>query len=227
MKREELIKRITNNLGEIEETENEIICRVDISRVKNLEDKYSITCTGISDEYLVLVNEYGLNKKIVYVLDGVELNHKKIRILGIGKCDIIIRNSRINANALDIMNNEGSITIEDTTINKLMAWSTLYANKMLIRNTNIFSMSSGKTFRLCLAAFEYLGMSDSNIEILNAMVEIAPENSLSIVDTKVTGPFKVGNTQTMEANSLILNIETDLSSLEKWKNLEYKTLKRK
>ena len=226
MKREELIRKVTNNLGKIEETENELICRVDISRIKKLSDKYSVTCTGIREEDLELAIEYGLNKRIVYLLEKFELDHKKLHISGMSNCDIIIRNCRINTSALDVMNTDGSIRIEDSTISGLSAWSTLYAKKMLIRNTNMSSMSTGKSFRLCLGAAEYLGMSDSNIEISNAMVEIAPESSLSIVDTKVTVPFKVGNTQTMEANSCILNIEADLSPLKNLTNLESKTLRR-
>ena len=215
MKREELIGKITNNLGIIEETENEIICRVDISRVKKLSDKYSVTCTGIREEDLELAIEYGLNKRIVYLFEGIKIETKKLQIKGISACDVVIRNSKLDVTGLNIFLFDGRVILEDAIVRNLEYYSTIDATNLELKNTYIAS-NPDRGLYLAISASKYLGIENSKLDMPKAKIDIIPEKELSIIKSIIVGNFKVCNIEPKELNieNGICNISTfDLLSL--------------
>ena len=216
MKREELINKITNNLGVVSETEDAIICKVDINKVKKIDNRYLITCMGIREEDLELAIEYGLNKRIVYVFEGIEIATKKLQIKGISACDIVIKNSKIDADSLYIMLNNGNVTIEDTIVRNLSIHSTINASNLILKNTYMASKSDSKSFYLAISASKYLGIKNSKLDMPKANIDIIPEKELSIIESIIVGNFKVCNIEPKELNieNGICNISTfDLLSL--------------
>ena len=113
--RNKLKKELTNNLGEVEETSDKLICHVKKSILKSKKFNETLFCYGISDNDIKLANAYNLNKPIWYVFDGIERHNKNLRINGWYNSTILINNSNLENFSLDIRT-DGKLEINNSTL---------------------------------------------------------------------------------------------------------------
>lgn len=91
--RNTLKNRLTNNLGTVVETEDQIICYVKKNKIpKKNSFTWDIPCFGISKEHINLLKKYNLNKKICYIFSDITFDKNRINIFGYDNCDIILKN---------------------------------------------------------------------------------------------------------------------------------------
>lgn len=90
--RNSLKNRITNNLGTVVETEDQIICYVKKSKIpKKNSFNWNIPCFGISRERKELLEKYNLNKKIIYIFSDISFDKNKLNIFGYNNCNVILK----------------------------------------------------------------------------------------------------------------------------------------
>lgn len=91
--RNSLKSRITNNLGTVIETEDQLICYVKKNKIpKKNSFTWDIPCFGIGKEHEELLKKYNLNKKICYVFSDITFNKNRINIFGYDNCEVILKN---------------------------------------------------------------------------------------------------------------------------------------
>ena len=111
-----LIGVITDNMGKVEETENNFICYVDN---KIFQDKNYVIISNMDNlterRPFSVIEEYNLNKPIIYVFDGIDLNCSiKFNVYD-NNCIIIIKNSSFSG--FNILNFLGDCYLSNVKIN--------------------------------------------------------------------------------------------------------------
>lgn len=186
LKREKAIKKITGNLGFVIETEDKLICYVKKEncslKVRFPDDAYVISLRNYKKENKDLVEKYYLDKKIVYVLDGLTFNRKEPVVIEDydGISEIEIKNCRFE-DGLEISNPK-KCTIKNTIINNdwFCCVNNIKAIDLIIDNVNINTNTK---------------MNQANNTIINA------SNLLKIKSSKIKADYcEIGNIKTKEVN---------------------------
>ena len=93
IRREYVKKYFTGNLGKTFEADGKLFCYVNKRKCKKDDTGYYLKCKGIVAADKQIANIYGLNNKIVYIIDGLTIKKSGLNIIGEGNCDIIIKDS--------------------------------------------------------------------------------------------------------------------------------------
>lgn len=140
LRRRRTLRNITGNQGFVVETEDKIICYIQKEKCKKPESycgetEYHIQCMEYKEKYKDLVEKYNLDKKVVYVLDGLVI--KGIVEIKDGTCDLEIKNCNFSG-SVDIRI-FGNCTIKNTNINprSLYGEISISAQELLIEGTSI------------------------------------------------------------------------------------------
>lgn len=133
LKKQLILRLLTNNLGKVEETENEIICNVSNKYFYKGNDEVNIYCSGIDEDYENLAKKYNIDKKICYIFDGNNIgeSYKSINIKGMGNCEIIIRN--VCLDNLSSIYVAGKCVIEDSLLYSSDCFS-ISAKELILNN---------------------------------------------------------------------------------------------
>lgn len=181
-----LLKTITNNLGKVEETEDKIICHVKKYKCKQNSYQITIPCFGHRKKYKELTEKYNLNKKIVYIIDGLEVKNKKVYIFGYDNPDIIIKNCAFLFELSGHIN--GNCTLENTYVRSFSTFM-FGANNLTIKNMSITNpFNSSNSLTIALGANEKLEIINSTIgkEKQKTNVDIISEDKI-IIDSSTIG----------------------------------------
>ena len=155
------LKKITNNLGKVVETEDKIICYVKKSKCKNERYQFTIPCKGYRKQNKDLAEAYGINKPICYVIENIEVKNKRVFIFGYDNVEVIIRNCTFLFDLYGHIN--GKCTLENSFVRAFSLFN-FGANELTINNMNItnpFSISSA--LRIALGGEEKLEINNSTI----------------------------------------------------------------
>lgn len=121
LKREKAIKKITGNLGFVVEKEDKLICYVQKDKF-HFYDGFAIdSCVIRIDDFKKsnsdLVEKYGLDKEIVYVLDGLTFDKKEPVIINVfdNASRLEIKNCRFDCGL--VINYPKECIIKNTIIN--------------------------------------------------------------------------------------------------------------
>lgn len=186
LKREKAIKKITGNLGFVIETEDKLICYVKKEncpfKVRFPDDAYVISLRNYKKVNKDLVEKYNLDKKIVYVLDGLTFNREEPVVIDDydGISEIEIKNCRFE-DGLEISNPK-KCTIKNTIINNdwFCSMNNIKAIDLIIDNVNINTNTK---------------INQANNTIINA------SNLLKIKNSKIKADScEIGNIKTKEVN---------------------------
>ena len=173
-KRRKAIRKITRNQGFVVETEDKIICYIQKKKCRRKYWGYSaghyiptliycINCSDYKYKYRELVKKYNLDKKVVYVLEGLDFYinvniegdesdleirncnfHKNLNIMISGNC--IIRSTRIKPDDIsplvDIRAKE--ISMDDVSISHISNNTSPYWGKVFIDTPNQVDIKNSK-----------------------------------------------------------------------------------
>lgn len=182
-----LKKSMTCFLGKTEETDNEIICYVEKSKVRKDSNGYKIICLNknISES---LANKYNLNKQVNYVIDGIKFDKTKVVIFGTDNCKVNIKNCRFE-NGLNVWVS-GKCKLEDSYIlepeHLKIEADELTIKDMIIKN-QIWNPYGNLLVSLA---------SDKKIEVINSVIgeqdnrtniEIRNPKELKLINSKIIG----------------------------------------
>ena len=216
-KRNKVLSQLTGNLGEVIETEDKIICYVDKNNCKQESFSYIIPCSGIMTKDKAIAEKYGLNKPICYVIDGFELNNKKIYIFGHKNCEIIIKNS--NFSNMLFVNVDGKCTLENSHINNQFVF--IYAKDLIIKDTIIKSTfntaKESRTINISISADDNIEINNSSIGDERLNVKIKNIGQLHIYNSKIIGNIvncKAERIRSTPKSWLIANENLKINSIE-------------
>lgn len=166
-KRKKAIREATGNLGFIIETEDKIICYIKkenchYERYPCYQKEYVINLGDYKKRYKELVEEYGLDKEIVYVLDGLTFRgNEAIKIYGAKNIELEIKNCEFG----------GELHID-------------YFRKCTIKNTNIRNREE-RGFFIDSMDLEINGVNIGENKNLADNVRIYANNSIKIINSKI------------------------------------------
>lgn len=233
IKRKAVKKKITGNLGFIIETEDKLICYVEKEKCRNDtyfdgNKVYYIDCTVPSCKDKELLEKYNLDKKIVYVLDGLTFNEKeRVVINGVKACEIQIKNSKFKS-SFSIFT-PGNCFLKNTVIELLKRPSiSINAGNLVIDRTNIqlvgnsnilFSLNNG----VKLKARDTINIVDSNlVEQTKLYIE---SNLTNISNSNLRGEDITLDSKTiLFNNSLIETSGVTTLNVKEFNGLTIKTL---
>lgn len=152
-----LIKRLTCNMGKVVEEEDSLVCYVVNNKIKNGRLNSKVTCYGIGDCEREVAEQYGLNKKICYVIDGLNTYNRELCVFGYNDCEIILKNCNFRFNAVIVVG--GKLILDNTSI-AFFSTSSVYANEIVLRN-----IGNGQIDSFCFDAnIRFCGRDSINIE---------------------------------------------------------------
>ncbi len=198
MKRNRFIKKITGNLGKVIEEKDKLICYVDNNKIKDDHISLSIACFGISDCERKEAELYGLNKKIYYVVDGLNTYKHELYVFGYDDCEVILRNCNFKFDA--IINVSGKCVLENTSI-KFFSTSSIYANKLVLKNIDckqIDSFRSGANIMFC--GRESIKVKDSFLDNQKIKFSFLGAKKLSFCHSRVIGKKVICSADTIIAD---------------------------
>lgn len=141
-----LIGIITNNMGKVKETENNFICYVDNKKLQDMNYFFANNSYKFIKKHISIINDYNLDKPVIYVFDGINLDRTIILKGGKGVCTFIVRNSSFKG--FDIVNYHGDCYLSNVKINSNGAlWRMrCYAKKLYINNLTINELETDCIF---------------------------------------------------------------------------------
>ena len=169
--RQLVLKKITNNLGKVEVTEDEIICYVKKHKCKRDSYTLDIPCHGQRKKYHDLVKKYDLDKPIVYVIEDMVVKYKKVFIFGYDDADIIIRNCKFLYDIYGRIN--GKCLFESNYVRTLYSF-VFSAKELIVKEMyliNHFPASNSK-YDISLEGDEKLQIEDSTIGKMNQKTNV-------------------------------------------------------
>lgn len=185
-KREKIKKKITNNLGEVEESFFELICHINLKKIKISKDGcYIINCFGI-DSNKELAKKYDLYKPITYVIDGFNIDKRKLYINGYDNCKVFIKKSNFS-NVL-VINNPLECIIEDTTINAY-SYLSLASKELVLNNVSIKNKFKCEDLKISIALYSTnnLKILNSSIGDCNCNVFLKSNNYINLINSNLNG----------------------------------------
>ena len=247
--RNSLKNKITNNLGTVVETEDQIICYVKKNNIpKKRSFTWDIPCFGIQKEYIELLKKYNLNKKISYIISDISFDKNKINIFGYDNCDIIIKDCDfkwglfIHVNGDCIIDNCNitafdslSVGADNLTIKNLDLSDNVYSCygfRILFgasKKMNIFNCNLGndrKRIHLDLISKDEINIENSNIygdKIEIKSDKISKKESIIDSSSKVIIDSKKGNLVDIISPLVIYN-GNEITSTSKIINLDNNSL---
>lgn len=233
LRREYLKKKIIGHLGFVIEEDDRFLCYVEKEKCRNDthfdgNKVYYIDCTVPSCKDKELLEKYNLDKKIVYVLDGLTFNEKeRVVINGVKVCEIQIKNSKFES-SFSIFT-PGNCFLKNTVIELLKRPSiSINAGNLVIDRTNIqlvgnsnilFSLNNG----VKLKARDTINIVDSNlVEQTKLYIE---SNLTNISNSNLRGEDITLNSETIQSNnSLIETSGVTTLNVKEFNELTIKTL---
>lgn len=185
-KREKVKRKITNNLGRVEETFFELICHVNVKKLKKSKDgSFTVSCFGIAKDKK-LAKEYDLYKPITYVFDELNVNKSSLYINGYDDCKIIIRKSNIST--IFILNVAGSCIIEDTIIDAYLYFS-LASSELTLNNVEIKNRFQSKNLKVNTSIYSdnIIRVANSSIGDCNCNVSVNSNAFIFLVNSIISG----------------------------------------
>lgn len=131
---------ITNNLGEVKEFDDKLVCYVDDRyKEKNCfkaseSTKYFFHC-GVLEKNINLAKKYNLNKKIIYIIKDKCFDYE-VNVYGYDNCEIIFDNCKFNYGLCTQLNDK--CIIKNSEINQF-GYTSLNANEIIIDNCKILN----------------------------------------------------------------------------------------
>ena len=178
---------VTGHLGKVEETDEKLICYVKARKCKQDRFRFTITCKGIGQQTKKIANAYNLNKPICYVIEGVNINSKRVNIFGLDNPEIIIKDCTF---AFDLFGHiNGKCIIENTFIR---SFSSLMfgANELILKNMNIANqLHNSISLDINIGAGDKLEIIDSNVGKIKekTKVNISSDKTIIIQNSKISG----------------------------------------
>lgn len=159
--RNSLKNRITNNLGTVVETEDQIICYVKKNKIpKKNSFTWDIPCFGISKEHMDLLKKYNLNKKIIYVFSDITFDKNRINIFGYDNCEVILKNCDFKWGLFIHVN--GNCVIDNCNITAFDSLS-IGADDLTIKNIDLSDEVYGcYGFRILFGASKKMNLVNCN-----------------------------------------------------------------
>ena len=191
--RKHQLKKITGNLGKIVETQDKIICYVKENKCRQTKHTMIINC---SVPRLDGKKKYGIDKKIVYVIENLDIKDKSLYINGYAGCEIIIRECNLNFD-IDIYT-DGTCTIENTSITSVEPFASIAVKNLILKNTSI----NASTLYIETA---------QNLELVHSRIG----NSLSDIDILSLDNLNMKNTSIYGKNirCISINVTSDDQSI--------------
>jgi len=148
-------KKITDDLGFFYNSDDKFICWID---EKNIKYTKNIILNRLDEHKRKLIEKYNLkNKKIVYVISGVEFNNN-ISIQGLNGVNIDINNCTFNEPFS--INVEGNLTMSNVTFN-IDSLTDITADNIKIKNVILHRNEKKEPVLLGIYARENLNISNS------------------------------------------------------------------
>ena len=185
-KREKAIQKITGNLGFVIEKEDKLICYVQKEKCHFHEgfavNSYVIRIEDYKKNNRDLVEKYGLDKEIVYVLDGLTFDQKEPVAINVfdNASRLEIKNCRFDCGL--VINYPKECIIKNTIINTdyLSYQCEIKARDLILDNVDI--------------------NNNDNMPLVNK-VTISAGNSIKIKNSKIKADTcEIGNIKTKEVN---------------------------
>lgn len=184
--RKKAIKVVTNNLGDIVETKDNIFCYVKKSKLKKDRYNYRIYCNVMDKNNKEICNKYNINKKIIYVFKDLNFD-KKVYINGYDNCEILIDNCDFNFN-LDLSVN-GKCILKNSKIN-CIGFLSVGSKELILEDLNLenyFKCSDDK-LDIIICSDDKLTIKNSNIgKIYDKTKAYLNSNNLSLLNSKISG----------------------------------------
>ena len=172
--RDYIKKKITGNLGFVVEEDDKLICYVkkekcEIEISHSGYKIYHVRCKDNSQEYIDLIEKYNLDKKIVYVLDGLDFNRNEIlEIDGDKDCRIEIKNCKFEYKFKIIT--QGDCRLKNIVIGPIAGPSfyigaeNIIMDNITIRPLDLFDVFAFDGFTFRLNASNLIRLNNFNVE---------------------------------------------------------------
>ena len=202
--REYLKKHFTNHLGEVVENENTLKCYVKQSKCNKGPYSFTISCHGIEKEKEKLAQNYNLNKKVRYILDGITVKKHPVYIYGYDNCEIIIKNCNFNFGLY--INTNGKCRIVNTNIKPYTNLS-IYAEDLEIEDMDIDNHLAiiDSELNIYIYGVNNLTITNSTIGHVNENTKVVLSSSkdITLENSKIAGEEVkcCANTLTTDQNS--------------------------
>lgn len=190
-------KTVTGDLGKVVEDDNFLTTYV--SKNKFEEDKYNyhIYCNAMSKNNKELSNVYKLNKPKKYVFNNLEFN-KIAHIYGYDNCEIIFKNCRFNSGLT--LKVKGKCTLENSTINNISGYLSIFAKDIILKGMNIYNYFSSQELKIKI-------IGDNKLSIINSKIGKTEEkttlNLMAGEELNVVNSVLSGDTIQCETGNLI------------------------
>lgn len=176
-------KTLTNNLGTVKETTNQLICYIKKSNIIKKSNHYKIICNGLIPTTKSIAKKYQLNKPIIYIIENLTFD-KPVYIFGNETSNIIIKNSTF-LSGLNIVTT-GNCTLDNNEIINFITMD-FYANNLSINNQQIIDKYSKYNSIILIAANNKLEINNSNIGTPTTSLELVSKDELKIVNSHLSG----------------------------------------
>lgn len=209
---------LTYDLGKVVEDDEKITCYIKKSKIIKKDRNCIISCFGIgeNEKRKKFAKAFNLDKRICYVIDGIDLRKYQVYIFGHDNCEIIIRNCNLGLGSSIWV--DGKCTLDNTNIITLSSLS-ISAKDLVIKNMNKDQIKSFvSSSSICFDADNRIDVIDSNIGNQNedVTISLASTNELNIINSKIAGKIvncKSSTINTDEKSSLTatdrINLQTD------------------
>lgn len=172
IKREQIKRVLTGNLGKVIEENNRLICI--LNRLNYQKDYYGylVKCEGISKDKIELAEEYGLNKPICYIFENINFRNEYLTIYGEIPCEVII--NKCNVENLTI-NMTGKCTLETLNLIKPSGNLIILADDITlngVRITNYYYQKKAVGLDVFIKAKNKLIINESMVGKLNENTNI-------------------------------------------------------
>lgn len=195
---------ITNNLGIVVELDNKIICYVDSQKLKEKDGFCEIFCSGVNDEEREILETYGLNKPIQYIISDSNFLQSRVCIIANKSADVLIRNC--NFDSFESILGDGNCIIENSNI-KSQGNLYIVANNIVIKGTTIQKAENQEV--ASIAAKYTLDIIDSNIDTFNDQLSISATSSATS-GLNVTNSKLIGSKVEMLSNNVVVDDDSQV-----------------
>ncbi len=197
-----LIGIITNNMGKVKETEDNFICYVDnkIFRDKNFVIMNNLD--NLDEKHISKIKKYNLDKPVIYVFDGINLNDNIHFSIDGSNCTIIIRNSIFNG--FRISNYQGTCYLSNVIItsNEKTSYMGLSVKNLYINNLTVAKLEN---------CFEISFYASKKIKINELNVLDNPSVFISIYcPEKIAISSSIINSKKLSIKSNVINFEQNM-----------------
>lgn len=172
LRRKRAIRNITGNQGFVVETEDKIICYIQKEKCKKEKSYYEGVTTYcirlFNEKYREILEKKFQDKKLVYVLDGLDFK-ENVKIISGEDCDLEIKNCKFSGN-LEISTYVDNCIIKNTSVNPSDINGEIYivGQRLVIDNVRI-GQTDNQSYpyfrKACISAIDLVEVKNSKIGI--------------------------------------------------------------